>query len=147
MEMSAFPRKRGDVTTCSQYTPKSRRCARDHEFAIGHESRLFRRWPKGRVKHVADCSANNSARRDAGLTDINCFPHIDTGRSGPNALTSSIPSFSRRNQRGSRPSDVARSAPTIIGVINAHRKNPMRAQAKRVKRPQKRARGLGFRSR
>lgn len=77
--MSAFSRKRGDVTTCSQYTPKSQRFARspgprslardsslpdatDHEFAIGHESRLFRRRLKShRVKHGADCSANNSA--------------------------------------------------------------------------------------
>lgn len=73
--------------------------------------------------------------RHTGLTDINCLPYRYETPAPPLPSTFIRPS----NDLAVRPrqSDVVCS-PTIIGVINADRENPMCARAKRVTRLQKR---------
>lgn len=113
------------------------------------ESRLFRRHdPKARVKR-RDCSADNSVCGEA-HTDwwILIVFHIDARHlppSPPPAPRSRALSFvpSTRFNCAAPSTKWCRAccSPTIIGVINADRENPMCARAKRVTRLQKRPRG------
>lgn len=91
------------------------------------------------VPRVIRCG---EAPNGCGLTDINCLPYRYETPALPHPSTFIRPSTGL-TARSRRQSDVACCSPTIIGVINADRENPMCARGKRVTRLQKRSRGLG----
>lgn len=72
-------------------------------------------------------------RRYTRLTDINCLPYRYETPAPPFPSTFIRPSISL-TARSRQQSDVVCCSPTIIGVINADRKNPMCARGKRVTR-------------